>query len=75
MVSDDQVETEIPGPGSRLDPSDAAIDRDDQMHAERMQTIDRRWLQSISVAEALGKEVRDVCAQQLEGSAQDSPSR
>ena len=74
MVGDDQVEAELSGAYGRLDSPDPAIDGDDQAYAEGVQTLERRRLQSISVAQPLGKKVRDVGARAVPARDAGSPS-
>ena len=51
--------------------ADAAVDRDDQLHALGVQPFDRRRLQAVAVAQPLGNEVDDVAAEHLERAPQD----
>ena len=71
VVGDDEVEAELARPARRLGAPDAAIHRDDQRDAFRVQPLDRRRLQAVAVAQPLGDEVHDVAAEQLERAAQD----
>ena len=52
MVGDDQIDAELAGATRRLGAADAAVDRDDQRHAVRVQPIDRRRLQAVAVLRA-----------------------
>ena len=51
--------------------ADAAVDRDDQLHAFGVQAIERGRLQAVAVAQPLGDEVDDVAAEQLQRAPQD----
>ena len=66
VVGDDEVEPELARAQRRFHAADAAVDRDDQLRALGVQPIDRGGLQAVAVLQALGDEVADVAAQQLE---------
>ena len=72
MIRDDQIEPERAGCAARLDASDAAVDRDDQMHPLGCEAIERRRLQSIAIPQTLGDEMDDVSAKQFERASQNN---
>ena len=55
----------------RLDAANAAVDRDDELHAIGLQTIERLGLKAVAVLDAIGKEVHDVRAEQLQRAAKN----
>ena len=71
MVGDDQVDAEFVGPARRLGAADAAVHRDDHLHALGVQPLHGRRLQAVAVAQPLGIEVGDVAAEQFERPPQD----
>ena len=50
MVGDDQVDAELARAPRRFGAANAAVDRDDQLHAFGVQPIDRAGLQAVAVA-------------------------
>ncbi len=75
VVGDDQIEAERARVPRRVGRADAAVHRDDQDDAVGVQPIERGRLQPVAVAQALGDEVDDVGAEQLERAAQDHGRR
>ena len=71
MVGDDQIDAELTRPARRLRRADAAVDRDDQLHAFGVQAIDRAGLQAVAVGQPFGNEMADVGAEQLERAPQN----
>ncbi len=71
MVGDDQIDAQLTSPDGRLHPANPAVHRDAQLHAVLVQPIDRGWLQAIAVAQAVGNEVTNVSAEQLECAAKN----
>ena len=71
MIGDDEIDAELARAQGRLAGANAAVDRDDELHAFAMQAIDCRRLQAVTVAQPLGDEVHDVATEQLEGATQD----
>ena len=72
MVRDDQIDAELARPLRGLGAANAAVHRNDQLHALRVKAIDRGGLQAIAVAVPVGDEVHDVAAEHLERPAQDN---
>ncbi len=75
VVADDQVDAQLAGAIGGGAAADAAVDRDDDPRAGGVQAIDVGRLQAVAVAQALGQEVRDVAAEQLQRAAQDHRRR
>ena len=71
MVGDDQIDAKLTRAACRFGRADAAVDRDDQLDAFGMQSIDGARLKAVAVGQPFGNEVADVGAKQLEGAAQD----
>ena len=55
----------------RLDAADAAVHGDHEANAISVQTVERRRLQAIPIAQPFRNEMRDVRAQQLERAPED----
>ena len=75
MVGDDQVDAELAGAARRFRRADAAVDRDDQLHAFGVEAIDGARLQTVAVGQPFGNEVADVGAEQLERAPQNHGGR
>jgi hypothetical protein len=66
MVGDDEIHAELSSAARGIGTADAAIDRDDNVNAFRVKSIQGRRLQAISVAQPFGDEVHDVATEELE---------
>ena len=75
VIRDDQIDAELARALRRLDAANAAVDRDDERHAVGLQAIERLGLQPVAVLDAVGKEVDDVGAEQLERAAKNDGRR
>ena len=71
VIRDDQIEPERARVCSGFHSSNAAVDRDDEMHLLGREAIERRRLQSITIPQTLGDEMDDVGAKQFERASQN----
>ena len=55
--------------------ANAAVDRDDERHTIRLQSIERLGLKTVSVLDAIREEVNDVGAEQLQRAAKNDRRR
>ena len=75
VIRDDQIDAQLARALRRLDAANAAVHRDDERHAIGLQAIERLGLKAVAVLDAIGKEVDDVGAEQLQRAAKNDRGR
>ena len=75
VVGDDEIDAELAGAARGRGAADAAVHRDDDPRAIRLQAIEGGRLQAVAVAQPLGDEMHDIGAEQLERPPQDDGRR
>ena len=75
MVRDDEIEAKLAAAACRLRTANAAVDRDDDMHALGVQAFERGRLESVAITQTLGNEMRHLAAEQLERAPQNHRGR
>ena len=75
MIRDDQIDAQLAGADRGVCAADAAVDRNDQRDAVRVEPLDGRRLQPVPVLQPFRDEVAHVGAEQLEAAAQDDRRR
>lgn len=71
MIGNHQIDAKFPRTERGLRRADPAIDGDHEARAARSQAFHGSGLQAISVAQAVGHEMFDLAAHQLDGASED----
>ena len=59
VIGDDQIDVELARPPRRFDAANAAVDRNDELHAVSVQPIERLGLQPVAIVQPVGNEMDD----------------